>query len=263
MKSGILISAVATMFILGSGWKTDAEIVNSGRADPIAGKQLTLDTDTGFEWLHISNTYQMSVNQVLASDYITKHGFTIASKADVKKLWNNALAQSPNSGVAVRLIFDNMGMTRTGDSVSMGTITAKSNSIWGLTSDFYQGSPPYTVQYGYGYLYLSEYYDYSDGRPSMGWMGDSGGAVMLPDAGMWRGAVFVYRDTRDSDNDGIFDVLDNCPCISNSDQADSNQDGIGDVCKAHYYPHDIDRDCDVDADDLNSFAQQFGLTRSP
>ena len=41
-----------------------------------------------------------------------------------------------------------------------------------------------------------------------------------------------YRGTvvLDADNDGIADVLDNCPTIPNPDQSDSNEDGLGDVC---------------------------------
>ena len=31
----------------------------------------------------------------------------------------------------------------------------------------------------------------------------------------------------DTDNDGIFDVDDNCPLVVNPDQLDSNNDGIG------------------------------------
>ena len=34
----------------------------------------------------------------------------------------------------------------------------------------------------------------------------------------------------DIDNDGIFDHLDNCPSICNSNQTDADNDGIGDVC---------------------------------
>ena len=36
----------------------------------------------------------------------------------------------------------------------------------------------------------------------------------------------------DADNDGIEDSLDNCPNVSNNDQADFNNDGIGDACQA-------------------------------
>lgn len=38
-----------------------------------------------------------------------------------------------------------------------------------------------------------------------------------------------YRD-RDCDNDDVMDGDDNCPCVFNSDQTDSNGDGKGDAC---------------------------------
>jgi hypothetical protein len=34
----------------------------------------------------------------------------------------------------------------------------------------------------------------------------------------------------DDDNDGISDGEDNCPTVSNSNQADSDGNGIGDAC---------------------------------
>ena len=39
--------------------------------------------------------------------------------------------------------------------------------------------------------------------------------------------VMVVLDT---DNDGMSDVLDNCPTIPNANQSDSNEDSLGDVC---------------------------------
>jgi len=36
----------------------------------------------------------------------------------------------------------------------------------------------------------------------------------------------------DSDGDGIPDSADNCPFVSNPDQADSNANGVGDACDA-------------------------------
>ncbi len=40
----------------------------------------------------------------------------------------------------------------------------------------------------------------------------------------------VFMTARDSDGDGIFDDVDNCPSISNSPQTDSNSDGVGELC---------------------------------
>ncbi|MBX2815303.1 MAG: T9SS type A sorting domain-containing protein [Saprospiraceae bacterium] len=37
-------------------------------------------------------------------------------------------------------------------------------------------------------------------------------------------------DICDQDQDGVVDLEDNCPAISNQDQADSDQDGMGDLC---------------------------------
>jgi hypothetical protein len=52
-------------------------------------------------------------------------------------------------------------------------------------------------------------------------------------------------ETTDSDGDGIPDGIDNCPEVSNSDQADANGDGIGDACE----PPDSDGDGIPDATD--------------
>ncbi len=38
----------------------------------------------------------------------------------------------------------------------------------------------------------------------------------------------------DFDVDGVPDVLDNCPRVSNAQQEDSNQNGIGDACSDDY-----------------------------
>ena len=41
---------------------------------------------------------------------------------------------------------------------------------------------------------------------------------------------------KDRDKDGVADIYDNCPSISNRDQKDSDSDGIGDVCDPTPYP---------------------------
>jgi hypothetical protein len=50
-----------------------------------------------------------------------------------------------------------------------------------------------------------------------------------------------YITLIDTDGDGIFDIKDNCPALANTDQADFDRDGFGDVC-----------DADVDGDGVDA-----------
>ncbi|MBA4746869.1 MAG: thrombospondin type 3 repeat-containing protein [Muricauda sp.] len=63
----------------------------------------------------------------------------------------------------------------------------------------------------------------------------------------------------DSDNDGVLDVVDNCPNTANADQADLDGDGIGDLCDTDddgdgipdtedAFPRDDSEDTDTDGD---------------
>jgi hypothetical protein len=56
-------------------------------------------------------------------------------------------------------------------------------------------------------------------------------------------SIFAILQPLDKDGDGITDEQDNCPVILNGDQADSDQDGIGDAC-----------DSDVDGDGVDDTA---------
>lgn len=58
----------------------------------------------------------------------------------------------------------------------------------------------------------------------------------------------------DSDNDGVLDENDNCPQVYNPDQADSDSDGIGDVCEA---------DADADGDGVNNGIDNCPLVYNP
>jgi streptogramin lyase len=57
------------------------------------------------------------------------------------------------------------------------------------------------------------------------------------------GSSMIVKLAPDADEDGVGDVDDNCPDIANTDQADTDGDGLGDVC-----------DDDLDGDGILNFA---------
>lgn len=69
------------------------------------------------------------------------------------------------------------------------------------------------------------------------------------------GAAFVLTMSPDSDMDSVSDACDNCPTVANSDQADTNGNGIGDVCDGPCTcpsQGDFDQSGSLDALDLNA-----------
>jgi len=63
----------------------------------------------------------------------------------------------------------------------------------------------------------------------------------------------------DRDNDFILDQNDNCPDVSNNNQADADNDGVGDVCPL-FCQGDFDNDGDVDTADIAILGADFGRT---
>jgi len=59
-------------------------------------------------------------------------------------------------------------------------------------------------------------------------MGTHGSFQYIWSIGLARASTLPVAD--DSDGDGVLDECDNCPTLSNADQADADGDGIGDAC---------------------------------
>ncbi|MBD3655175.1 MAG: thrombospondin type 3 repeat-containing protein [Marinobacter sp.] len=79
---------------------------------------------------------------------------------------------------------------------------------------------------------------------------DLGTAPGLPSDGGVGGDVTQL----DSDGDGVFDLEDNCPFVSNPDQADLDGDGIGDMC---------DTNADADGDGVDDSLDNCPLAANP
>ncbi|UCE19819.1 MAG: T9SS type A sorting domain-containing protein [Gemmatimonadota bacterium] len=65
---------------------------------------------------------------------------------------------------------------------------------------------------------------------------------------LWRQGRQFHPESFDTDEDGIVDWDDNCPCISNPDQKDSDEDGLGDACES--LRGDVDGNCSFDILDV-------------
>jgi Thrombospondin type 3 repeat len=67
------------------------------------------------------------------------------------------------------------------------------------------------------------------------------------------GACAAQAVLPDTDGDGVPDLLDNCITVANADQADADNDGIGNVCDA-----DVNNDNAVDATDMALLLANLG-----
>jgi hypothetical protein len=100
--------------------------------------------------------------------------------------------------------------------------------------------------------------------------------VFVVPVALSKGNVFEQTGATDFDQDGVFDVSDNCRSVANADQDDGDGDGVGSACdncidRANPLLVDSDRDghgnaCDADYDqngsvglsDFNRFRAMFG-----
>jgi len=78
---------------------------------------------------------------------------------------------------------------------------------------------------------------------------NDGGTQSIVEAGVDGFGITLFEcdDMTDSDGDGIVDILDNCPAVSNPEQEDIDSDGIGDycdICPDVYNPDQEDSDSD-------------------
>lgn len=95
-----LIPFVCTLFLSLNPFAVDLPVVNALLVEYGLNAQddglLTLDTDTGLEWLDLTATQNHSFNSVIAGygNYTTTYGFRVATEAEVGTLFSNV--ECPN-----------------------------------------------------------------------------------------------------------------------------------------------------------------------
>ncbi|HVF61371.1 MAG TPA: choice-of-anchor P family protein [Thermoanaerobaculia bacterium] len=83
-----------------------------------------------------------------------------------------------------------------------------------------------------------------------------GGLTVSGDIVVSHAAASVDCAVADADDDGILDVVDNCPVNPNADQADGDGDGVGDAC-------DAAGDDDSDGDGVEDLVDNCPATPNP
>ncbi|MBU2882845.1 PHB depolymerase family esterase [Psychrosphaera sp. B3R10] len=142
------------------------------------------------------------------------------------------------------------------DSTSLSSTVQVSFTIdAGKTGDYNYHIAEGHITWGYGYsaCYLEfgtndfTMREYQAGSTQCNWVADG-----APSCKGQNQACSAQTGPIDSDNDGIDDNLDNCPNMTNSDQADNDNDGLGNVCDATPNGGSTDSDSDGIADSLDN-----------
>ncbi len=90
--------------------------------------------------------------------------------------------------------------------------------------------------------------EYSAGTNQCQWIADDDSSC----AGPLQACKTTTEPNNDADNDGVLDGIDNCPNVANADQADNDNDGIGNVCDSTPDGETSDSDSDGVSDSLDN-----------
>lgn len=158
----------------------------------------------------------------IATDPDTTHVFTVTSYANLKTILNSLIdaITSPEATNAKLVLNVNTNFVASAPVASGGTFTQAANTLtWQVASILDQ---TYTLGFhiqhasapASGSFPVLASYTYSDSE---------GNSLALP-------ALSVGVGTCDRDGDTVPDTTDNCPDAANTNQANADGDGLGDVC---------------------------------
>lgn len=211
---------------------------------------LTLDYETGFEWLDLTLTTGMSYNNIVVDGFggYSAMGFVHATREQMCGLWSHAGADVSDcstdpsifSEFSISTSSGNLIVELLGDTISPNGIGAGGIYDSGLLREGRVGRGcvlTSNVLCILGSIVSWPVAQYSDDSRD----------VSAPGGGNWllRSTTVPEPSALDKDEDGIPDVDDNCPNTANPTQTDFDEDGLGDACD-----HDDDGDGLSDVDEV-------------
>ena len=193
------------------------------------------------------DNHGFSDGEQLETDSFQEHGFKIytpnSTSGPTYELSENcsqfqgSLSDRNEGTSAVVLIFD--------EEVSSVSITAKSESPTWVNIDAYDASMNTIDRKSYSVLNGAADTEFLNSCNKFNVEGNGIKRVSIsgytPNLQVFEIKVKECIQVPDSDGDGINDDLDNCPVVNNTDQADLDSDGLGNVC-----------DTDLDGDNISN-----------
>ena len=220
---------------------------------------ITHDTDTGIDWLDLTLTTSRSVNDI--TDQLVPggefEGFRYATTADITTLWTHAgivniTTEGPIGGAdftAANFAPANALAELFGVTVTLPAGVASE----GFTADPAPGDPSLRI---IGEINICSHPNGCPivGAPTGTALASLGPNQRPPDTPLSFAGHFLVREPAplDSDGDGVVDDGDNCTLVANSDQRDTDADGLGSVCDP-----DLDQSCTVNFGDLGLLKAVF------
>ncbi len=213
-----------------------SELLEVDLIDPGDGL-LTRDTDAGLDWLDVSSTSGLSFNDIVADvGGWASLGFRHATGTELCALVATHAATPasgcPTGNVAVTNRFTSALHDEFEDFIALlgATYCASGCNAGFPFTDYVATEGWFDDELGTtGAGQATLFYTVAGNQTSVGVRSAaSPKSFAAAQYGNW-----LVRETMvDADDDGVADVDDNCPAVSNPDQTDADLDGAGDACDA-------------------------------